>query len=249
MNFERLESVLEQLGFLDKEIDLYVMSLKVGVLTAGQLAKKTGIKRSTVYYMLGNLVDKGLIKMKDVEGVAYYQAERPQKLFRLLDVQIEKVRKQKRVLSQSLPEFAQLVDGEDERIQYFKGKGAVRNMILGTPWETKETCSIWTPGIYDRLYGEDSLWLLTPDRIKRMNGRFMITDTPGSVRCTHVFHELSSPMDVRVYGYKEVETDILVYGDEVYLTQFHNEPSYVKIKDQFVADSYKGMFSDIWNSR
>ena len=83
MDIKRVEGVMYQLGFLESEVILYVECLRSGFMSAGEFSRKTGIKRSTVYYFLYRLIDRGLLKMNDQDGIARYQAERPQKLFEL----------------------------------------------------------------------------------------------------------------------------------------------------------------------
>ncbi len=54
--------LIEDMGFSDKKAETYLCLLKMGEVTASQIAKNAGIKRTTVYNILPELLHDGLIK-------------------------------------------------------------------------------------------------------------------------------------------------------------------------------------------
>ena len=62
-----IKDILEQLGFNKKEISVYLNVLEQGKITPGNLARLTGINRTTVYAIAKELVEKGVI-IEDLGG-------------------------------------------------------------------------------------------------------------------------------------------------------------------------------------
>lgn len=56
-----IKEYLEKLGFSDKEIALYIAILQKGRISVPEVAKLTGINRTTVYSVAGELAEKGYI--------------------------------------------------------------------------------------------------------------------------------------------------------------------------------------------
>ena len=53
---------LGNLGFHDKEIEIYLSLLELGSASYTELARKTGINRSTLYPLIGKLQERGVVR-------------------------------------------------------------------------------------------------------------------------------------------------------------------------------------------
>lgn len=74
---EKITQNLENLGISGKEIDAYLALLKLKSATVIQLAKTTGLKRTTVYHCLEDLINKGLVSKVVKNDKKTYVAEDP----------------------------------------------------------------------------------------------------------------------------------------------------------------------------
>lgn len=131
---EHLENDLEKIGLSDKEAKVYLASLELGPATIQSLTDKSGIKRSTVYEMLDNLMAMGLI-IESIKGKRkVYLAAEPEKLKR-------NIHEKEQLLSQILPELRSLNNSGNikPKITYYEGRDGLRkiyNLVLET--ETKK---------------------------------------------------------------------------------------------------------------
>ncbi len=73
-----IHQLLKQIGFSDKEIQIYLAILQHGKATPVDIARATKINRSTVYNIAGCLAEKGIIT-QDLGGKTKYLIARPPK--------------------------------------------------------------------------------------------------------------------------------------------------------------------------
>src|SRR5690606_37463094 len=92
---------LQEFGLNDKEITIYLTLLKVGPSTIMDLARKTGIKRSTTHNNVEELIKKGLVSQTNYGERRMVIAEDPEKLKFLLEQRKWDVNK----LEKNMPEI------------------------------------------------------------------------------------------------------------------------------------------------
>ncbi len=110
-----------------------------------QLARASGVKRTTVYYVVEQLKKKGLLNIQ-VKGLKeFVVAETPEKLDSMLD-------ERKRLAQSVLPELLALYNfqGSDSFIKYYEGPEAMKSVYEGL--------------LRDALPGDDYLVLSDFDR-------------------------------------------------------------------------------------
>lgn len=80
---KNLEKILIDVGFSQKAAPLYLAALELGETTVKDLAKRAGIKRTTIYYLLEALKSWGALIETKRKKKTYYIAEKPATLLRL----------------------------------------------------------------------------------------------------------------------------------------------------------------------
>ena len=114
---------LTELGLSDKQITLYLALLELGQSKASDLAKRTGFKRPSVYDMLNNLVQRGLITCTMQGKRQFFQAEHPRVLLEIpkrIDQHVRKV----------LPELQQIYNRNTQKptFRYYEGVEGIRRI-------------------------------------------------------------------------------------------------------------------------
>ncbi|MDP2925948.1 MAG: helix-turn-helix domain-containing protein [Nanoarchaeota archaeon] len=69
---ENLFSILKEYGLDEKEIKLYSILVKNVKLTGYKIAKESGFHRSTTYYILDKLIEKGFVSRQYIAKTYYY---------------------------------------------------------------------------------------------------------------------------------------------------------------------------------
>ena len=111
-------------GLSEKEIEIYLTLLELGEGTVIDIAKKSGIKRTTVYNMLPSMVESGLVSVT---------SKNKRKLFFVEDVRILKnVLEDKQIaLDRVLPELQTIhnITPFKPKIVFYEGTGGFKEMI------------------------------------------------------------------------------------------------------------------------
>src|ERR1700733_13321654 len=129
---DKLVDYLKQLDLSDVEAKLYLTLLKTGPTSVRDLAATIDIKRTTAYFYIDQLVEKGLI-IKLVRGSKkLVAANEPESLKTLVDKKLknaEEVRQEfpdiLKTLTTSLPKGN---NSDDAEVKYYKGKNGVKKI-------------------------------------------------------------------------------------------------------------------------
>jgi sugar-specific transcriptional regulator TrmB len=103
-----LNQYLQQLGFSDKEIAVYLCILENGKLSAAAVSRITKINRTTVYSVSKELIKKAVIH-EDLGGTnRYYTALPPEELKNLYKAEEEKLNQKKMIIDDTIRELSAL---------------------------------------------------------------------------------------------------------------------------------------------
>lgn len=80
---------LNSLGLSNQESQVYLALLKIGGSTASIIAKEIGVKRTTVYPVLKELVEKGYVLVYFKKSKRIYYAEKPYKIAGIFEKKLE----------------------------------------------------------------------------------------------------------------------------------------------------------------
>ncbi len=141
-----LKEQLRQLGFTPNQSLVYLSLFKTGEAKAGALIKQTGLHRNLVYVALQELIERKLVVVSQLRGVAVYKALSASRL--LGDVQ-----EKERVAKQVIEELA-LFAGKSSKqeIVVYEGIDEFRRHVLHTFSTVKSGGMIRYLGISPRWY-------------------------------------------------------------------------------------------------
>ncbi|MDP9249078.1 MAG: BlaI/MecI/CopY family transcriptional regulator [bacterium] len=116
MKNDKLLNILKNIGLEQKEASVYLASLSLGPTSILRLARACDIKRTTIYGIVENLKQKGLISIEQKGLKHIYTPENPEKLELMLESRQSEFKN-------VLPEFLGLykLKGEESVIKYYTG--------------------------------------------------------------------------------------------------------------------------------
>lgn len=123
-----LEKYLEEIGLSDKEALVYLALLQVENAAISDIAKKTGINRTTVYPVIQSLEKKGLASEVPVGKTNHYQAAPPESLTTYVERQKVVLEEHSARLKDIIPQIKGVSREKGERpiIKFFEGRdGAI----------------------------------------------------------------------------------------------------------------------------
>lgn len=100
-----IEKLLKELGFGEKEIDVYLTVLEQGKITPANVSNITNIKRPTVYSIAKELIDKGVL-VEDVGSTkGYLVALPPEDLKNIIKREERELQNKKGLIEQTIKEL------------------------------------------------------------------------------------------------------------------------------------------------
>lgn len=242
-------AILKKIGLTDNEIKLYITLLKVGLSSAYDLSKKTGIYRVHVYDKLEQLMDKGLVTHVYKGAKKYFQATHPEKIKHYLEDKKRELEEKEKEVDQILPEleaFAMLPK-EDTKVEVFKGKEGLK-YFLKDIIKTKQ--EVMVTGIDDSKYNETlPIFMKQYFRDLRKNN---IKERVITLHKKDVFLFDKKIAPTTNYRFLEATqfnpTNTFVYGNKVVIVSWGTPVTAIMIENKDIAITYKEHFEVMWKT-
>ncbi len=163
-----IEKTMEKLGLRDEEITTFLALLEYGEIAAGDLAKKTGISRPSLYGFLKKLQSLGLAVESQKNGVKIFHASKREKIAAVLDERIAELEKGKLEIEKAFLEVQKGQVPRSPKFQLFEGKDGVKEILKDMLlYRNIETKAYWPIKAMIGALGEDFFKSLNRERIRR----------------------------------------------------------------------------------
>lgn len=243
IRMEYLDS-LKNLGLDEREQTIYLSLLQMEKASAGQIAKKTDLKRSTVYNALYRLLSGGFVSEVEVRNTKIFIATPPNKLENMLE-------NKKRDLKHDLPYLLSVYNTKPmkPKVSYFYGLSGIKQLyedILTTlgkgdeilAYVIDESAKVLTPELID---------LGTKKRVEkgiRLRAIYQKTDT-GYPLLASSANELR---EVRMIADNEhkLENEINIYKNKVLIVNYAPEAFGILIESKETANTERALFEMHW---
>ncbi len=112
-----LHSVLQDLGLSENETSIYLANLELGAATIQEIARKSKVKRTTIYTAMETLKEKGLASESKQGLKTFLVASDPENLIHLYGKRLKR-------LKQVLPELKSVYNTSDvkPKIKFYEGR-------------------------------------------------------------------------------------------------------------------------------
>lgn len=244
-----MEKELQQLGLSDKEAKTYLASLESGSTTVQQIARKSGLKRPTVYFAIDQLIKKGLMSSFERGKKRFFTAESPERLVSLIAFQRKKAQILEEDLQKILPELDSLfgLTGEKPKVKFFEGKEglkAIQDDFLKT--EDKNIENVYPRDDFIKVFSEaERKEYVAKLRKKKIKVRTIYTSKNESAKL------ISNPYAERKFVSHEkfpLSADITIYGNKVAIGTYRGKLVGVIIESKEIAETLRLVFNLAWKA-
>ena len=120
MDFE----FLKQQGLTENEAKIYLALLELGPSLAGQISRKTGLHRRTIYDTTVRLAKKGLIGYILENNKKLFSAASPERFLEILN-------EKQKIINQNMDNMLSLfqITKEKQETNFFKGKEGLKTVF------------------------------------------------------------------------------------------------------------------------
>ena len=174
--------LIKNLGLTDKEAAVYMAILELGSSTIKPIATQSGVKRTSIYYFIENLVNLGIVEQAKIRGRYHYKALPPENLVSLQQHRLKE-------LEEALPQFRSYFNESTSKpkISYYEGVEQLQNIML-EELKCKSTSFIWPASVAVEMVGgtdfmQKLIKRMAENKVKNRILRFPDQDLeyPGSV--------------------------------------------------------------------
>lgn len=250
-----INEILQQLGFNQKQIAIYLAILENGKILPSNLAKITGINRTTVYAVTKELINKGVV-IEDLAGkTAYLVALPPSNLSTLAQREERELQNKKILIDQAI--------------------GELQELSKNTKYSVPKITFIYEQDLEDFLYKQSPIW---NESILKTDGIWWGFQDPSfvesyqkwidwywkkSVPKTLKLQLLTNLSDIekkmvnadfqqrvmKFWNNNDFTASTWINGDYLVLIQTQKKPFYlVQIHDKLMAYNMREIFKAIWKT-
>lgn len=164
-----LSELLSTLNLGEDEAKTYALLLETGPIAVGNLAKKIGHPRSSLYGFLKRLQDQGLVSQSIRRRIKIFTAESPDKISLLFDQRIEDLQIKQKLYQQLLPDLRKKLPTKliNPKLQFFEGEEGLKNILKDMLlYYNMETQAFWPQKKMVEILGGDFFRYHNKERIK-----------------------------------------------------------------------------------
>ncbi len=239
-----LQTTLEKIGLTKKQAKIYLACLKLGETSIKDMAKKSGIKRTTIYDLIDGMIDAGYIKITTKGKKKKFLAVDPKKL-------LEIIKKREKLLNQIMPELNAVsnVNNLKPKIWFFEGTEALKKAYEDTLRYPNITIYQWSGGPeMIKAMGVDWIVQYVKKRLKKkIKALTIISDSPEA----RSFKKLDKKHDreMKIIGSKNFlfRTELDVYKNRVAMISAKDQIGVI-IESEPIAHTLRTIFKLCWGN-
>jgi len=238
-----VEKFLTDIGLSEKEAEVYTALLAVESASVLDLSKKTAIKRTTVYPVLKELMEKGLVREVPVDKKVEYQAEPPERLQTFIENQKTKLEEQSKILNEIVPRLKSISRDSGERpiIKYYEGREGILDsqkeyFLEDGSGEESDIYMVYPKDILEETFTPGETKNARQNRLnKKVKAHSIYTYSKGEIPSD----ETSERVKLENSNEYPILCDIGVYKDRVRIHTLGKKLSAIYIKNHDLAETIK----------
>lgn len=235
------EKLFQNLGLDEAQTKVYLAALELGQGTMQDLARKSGVKRTSIYNFIENLIQKRLIATSKKRGRTLYSAIHPQQL-----VEIEKSRLEE--LNRTLPELLAIYNKPTTkpRVTFYEGIDGIKEVLFDMLKEKQPVSAFSDFKQMAESFGDYYFDVFPPERARRkIISRNIVPDTPKARELAE--KDARYLRETKFLKVPDLKTEINIYGNKVALNSYSSTPPFaVIIEDQNIAETLRTVWQQLW---
>ncbi|MBS3108779.1 hypothetical protein J4409_02810 [Candidatus Woesearchaeota archaeon] len=223
---------LRQAGLTENESKVYLALLELGPSLAGNISRKSGLHRRTVYDTTEMLIKKGLIGYILKNNRRLFQASDPKRL-------LEMLREKENILAPLIQGLSAKysITKEKEETNFYKGKEGLKT-IFEDQLNAKEILILGASTKAYEILQFYFKWYDKTRKQKKIKARIIAQDKNIKklpfAEIRYLPKKYSNPVSVNIYSDK---TAIILWA---------SQPLAILIKNKEIAEGYKNYFELLW---
>ncbi|OGG73078.1 hypothetical protein A3A38_04255 [Candidatus Kaiserbacteria bacterium RIFCSPLOWO2_01_FULL_53_17] len=238
-----LPEELSKIGLTEKEAKIYASTLELGPTTALEIARKTDIKRPTVYTILESLKQRGLIEVQLLGLKRKFAAANPDQFDAIIS-------EQKKRFDMILPDLLALykLRGSKSQIKYYEGIEGVKAVYETMLREIRTGDSYYAITDAEKWAKLDQKWFeyfIERRTRRKLDARIIFADTERGRQNMKTAVMLQQKVKVTK---NTIDADISICPQRYVVHSFTPPIAAVVIENEEIIKTQLALFRHIWNT-
>ncbi len=240
-----LKELSDIAGFNDKKSKVYMALLDTGEATASEIAKKAGLKRTTVYNILPELISESLISSTKHKGKKYFYIDSPKDIKMQMEYRLSQV---DNLIKKLLPFHS---------LTHDKPSLKIHEGIHGLEKTYQDVVETLAPGEMHRAYlgasemyqdiHSDLIAKWAKVRVNRNCPTRMITNDNATAR-NWLKTQKQDKRDIKIVkNLTHLNGELKIYGNKIALTSYKEDYLTIVLESKDMANVLRSMFDMLWN--
>ena len=237
---------LTEFGLNEKEAMVYISLLEFEVATVNQIAKESGVNRSSAYVVLEALKKKGLVSISDGKNTRQYVPTSPDMLVKAAEENANKHAQIKKNVSSIIPDLKALYKGTKQKpvVRVFEGKDGLLSLFEDTLTSKEKRIRVASSlqnltNIIPQEYFIDYM------KSRMINGIKMYGIHPYNKIAEFILKNLPKTTDEQIFIPEKQfssASDIAIYDNKISFMSNKNGGTGVLIESADMSDAMKNIF-------
>lgn len=237
------KQLLHSLNLTEAQASVYFSALELGECNMQELARKSGIKRTSIYNFIDELKARGIIVETKKKKRRIYSAIDPKQL-----LEIEKMRLNE--LENALPELSAIQNSSRNkpRVTFFEG---IENVLAVYDDQLKEKKPIITYEDieYMKMAMPSSFFNTWPAERAKRGITFKSISRDSAITREYTKQNIKLLRQSKIVKADPWKTEINIYGDKVALMRFREDSAMcVLIEDKDIAETLRSNWQSLWDN-
>ncbi len=247
-----MEELFRKLGMNDNERDVYLSVIKAGKISAQQVAKETGINRTTVYSIAKKLEKLGVLAFDFGQKIGYLVAIPPENLVTVFEREEKKLAEKKQAAIKLAKELSSLASEKHysvPRIRFVEENDLEEYLYVAYPrWEESVTNgdNVWRGFQDDSFTSSYEKWINWTWRRTRKNFQIEFFFNEAQIEKQLAIKYSGRKMKV-LPNHISFDSSFWTTGEYLIMAQTRARPHYlVEIHDSVLARNQRELFKGLW---
>ena len=245
---EKEIKILHEIGLNKIQIQLYLASLKHGLLSVLELSKLTKINRQQIYQEAEKLVELGLYDITRKQGRKYIPAA-PSKLASINKLKITKLEETLLALNKLIPALENIPSKNKNKVitKYYEGLDKIKEAYESELKTSHNSEGLSFAGSLDHIYDyfSHSYWdKFNKKYVAAKNNSKMLVHYSELAKSA-VKDDLKYKRETRYISNFPLKVNIDIFNNTVLIVSFEEEFA-IWIESPVLASSYRILFYSLW---
>lgn len=238
---QNLERLFRELGIDDDQAKVYLAALELGQANMQDLARKSGVKRTSIYNFIDELIDKQLLVRSRKRKRTLYSAIHPAQLLELEKSRIAEIQR-------FMPELLAVFNKSKTkpRVTFYEGISGIKEVLHDMLKERQQISAFSDFKHMAEALGDYYFDVFPPERARRgIVSRNIVPDTPKARKLAE--KDARYLRETKFLQVPDLKTEINIYGNKVALNSYRSNPPFaVLIEDQGLAETLRTVWAQLW---